>query len=1405
MNTINDSTLFGAVIENSRSCAIRRLVRGAAQSLRLFALALVTVCSMTLAPTIGAQNASFPQATSNVNGPTAQMWRLYSPVLDSWVDVPSKDSYDFLISVGWEGKGPYYQVLTAPGSVDGIPTMPLYRLYSFDIGTHFYAMQKWAYDFLAVQGWRPEGIRAYVFPRPSASTVALERYWHPVKKRHFWTVDPADRERLPPLGYEYNGVVAYVLPPSFIATNNGRDNALPAIQLDVSTALGTEPPAQVTLIPSTTDALSNWRQVEHFVSDGFNSMKLGDTFAPPHTLSLFNVPAGIYDYKVIGTTNTGAKATSNVATVTVRLRPAAAPANILPQLSLVQPASNISVAINQPVTIQASASDTDGVVSRMEYFANSNKLGESSVAPYIYTWQPSQAGVFTISVTATDDTSAKISTGGVTVTVGTPPMTNQSPSVTILSPGNNATATVNVPVSISANASDTDGTVTKVEFFANSVKIGEDTSAPYTFTWTPTVAGAYQLTARATDNGGATGNSSAVNVTVGTTPPPNQAPTVSITAPANNISRVVNTAITITASASDSDGNVTKVEFFAGATKLGEDLTAPYSFTWTPTVLGSYALRARATDNSGATTDSTIVNVNITNTPPPNQPPTVSITAPANNAAFPTGSAVNISATAADSDGTVARVEFFVGATKIGEATAAPYNFTWTATTAGTFSITARATDNSGAATTSTAVSVIVSNAPTLTVGKTGNGGGSVTSAPAGISCGATCSATFASNSQVMLTATPDAQSTFAGWAGACSGTVNITSVTMSSSTMCTAIFSLIPVPTAGYPWPVWTSAIPAVSPSGTGRTFYVDGTNGSNTNNGTTPTTAFKTIAKALAVPLAAGDTVLIRKGLYREGIDLNAANTVSGTAAKPITFGSFGDGEVILDGSTKVTGWTLVSGTVWRAPVTFNPIGVVVNEVPLKQVTQGQGGSTAPQVGLAGVTSGSGKWHIGGGFITADMGTALGSGNPNTADIVVPSDDGAQTHVYFYKQSYIRFTGLTSRGSGSSGIWGYGNNITVESCNVKFNGKAGISFEQDGDPAFQYTDNAVITTNVFQNVLTNWPRGNNGYAESQGGWPGTVVWKGNLRPVARGNIVYMNGGEGIISYGTFAGKASGSAMFEQNVAYDNWSVNMYFDNQPNNVARNNILYNHPIDFNLATTNFLYVSSTLFPYDRLGKFGSCLMLADEQNSSDGANGFANLSGSQVYNNIIAGCRIGIRDYSEGATTIANHGLKNTLIVNNTIIMASQVFANTTTYGIYLQDNGARNTNTKIQNNIIYGYNNDSLIFSERTGAIPGTSIDYNVYFSTGMTPFASGTTVSFYNFAGWKTAMTGSDANSKFADPQLASVDGFKAPPPSPYAYQNADLATTSPARNAGTPQTFTPGVNYRLSPRSGWNAGAF
>jgi hypothetical protein len=82
----------------------------------------------------------------------------------------------------------------------------------------------------------------------------------------------------------------------------------------------------------------------------------------------------------------------------------------------------------------------------------------------------------------------------------------------------------------------------------------------------------------------------------------------------------------------------------------------------------------------------------------------------------------------------------------------------------------------------------------TLSVSKTGTGTGTVTSNPAGVSCGATCSASFTSGTQVTLTATPNNGSTFAGWSGVCSGT-GTCFVTMDTVKSVTATFNVPPGP----------------------------------------------------------------------------------------------------------------------------------------------------------------------------------------------------------------------------------------------------------------------------------------------------------------------------------------------------------------------------------------------------------------------------------------------------------------------------------------------------------------------------------------------------------------------------------------------------------------------------------
>ena len=91
---------------------------------------------------------------------------------------------------------------------------------------------------------------------------------------------------------------------------------------------------------------------------------------------------------------------------------------------------------------------------------------------------------------------------------------NSSPSISITSPAEAEAFTETSDITISVTATDLDGTITLVEFYDGATKIGESLTAPFTFVWSGATVGAHQISAVATDNGGAQSTSQSVNITV---------------------------------------------------------------------------------------------------------------------------------------------------------------------------------------------------------------------------------------------------------------------------------------------------------------------------------------------------------------------------------------------------------------------------------------------------------------------------------------------------------------------------------------------------------------------------------------------------------------------------------------------------------------------------------------------------------------------------------------------------------------------------------------------------------------------------------------------------------------------------------------------------------------------------
>ena len=281
-----------------------------------------------------------------------------------------------------------------------------------------------------------------------------------------------------------------------------------------------------------------------------------------------------------------------------------------PTVSITAPLANATFAPNAPISLSATASDIDGSISTVEFFAGTTSLGFGTLAAGAYTLNflaglPEQVAPYVLTAKATDNDNQVTTSAAVNINVG-----NAPPTAVITAPLAGAISVEGDLVSIAATASDSDGSVASVEFFVDGVSKGVDAVAPYTASYTG-VAGTHALTAKATDNLGKAGPfSAAVSITVNA----NQLPSVAITAPANNSKPALNAPLTLTATATDNDGTIASVQFFNGAASLGNGTLAAgvYSLTFTPTVQGPATFTAKATDNKGGVTTSAPVNVVIT-------------------------------------------------------------------------------------------------------------------------------------------------------------------------------------------------------------------------------------------------------------------------------------------------------------------------------------------------------------------------------------------------------------------------------------------------------------------------------------------------------------------------------------------------------------------------------------------------------------------------------------------------------------------------------------------------------------------------------------------------------------------------------------------------------------------------
>ncbi len=339
----------------------------------------------------------------------------------------------------------------------------------------------------------------------------------------------------------------------------------------------------------------------------------------------------------------------------------APPTNQPPTVEVTSPQRNTHYSEGLTLNITANADDTDGSVTKVEFFVDNTKISEDTSAPYTANWT-TIVGNHSIKAVAIDNDTATTSSI-VDITVQSDPQSPYGGTPQNI-PGKIEAENYDIGganVAFNDSSTDNEGGVYRDDAVGIEVcsegghnigwtKTGEwleytvNVSASKTYTLESRVATTlsekkFHIEVDGQDisgqinvpNTGGWQNWQTVTTSVALNaglqvlrivmdsddfnlnnlifkniePSTNQPPTVEITSPQKDTSYSEGLTLNITANANDTDGSVTKVEFFVDNTKISEDTSAPYTANWT-TIIGNHSIKAIAIDNDNATTSSII-------------------------------------------------------------------------------------------------------------------------------------------------------------------------------------------------------------------------------------------------------------------------------------------------------------------------------------------------------------------------------------------------------------------------------------------------------------------------------------------------------------------------------------------------------------------------------------------------------------------------------------------------------------------------------------------------------------------------------------------------------------------------------------------------------------------------------
>ncbi|MFB3787126.1 MAG: right-handed parallel beta-helix repeat-containing protein [bacterium] len=219
------------------------------------------------------------------------------------------------------------------------------------------------------------------------------------------------------------------------------------------------------------------------------------------------------------------------------------------------------------------------------------------------------------------------------------------------------------------------------------------------------------------------------------------------------------------------------------------------------------------------------------------------------------------------------------------------------------------------------------------------------------------------------------------------------------------------------------------------GAEYFCDATQGRDTNSGTSPQSAWRTVAKINATSFSPGDTIYFKRGeVWREQLTVSS----SGAAGRPITFSAYGSGALpILNGANLVYGWAEHAPRVWKASVTPEPQVVAFNDAVGEKVAS-----------VASINSAT-DWYW-----ASNVLYIYSTSDPDTA-FTNPGIEAGQRlyNIYSNNFDYVTYQNLHLKYANQSGFRGdyHDDNLTFSGVRVTASALFGFEFDSSAAPLLE------------------------------------------------------------------------------------------------------------------------------------------------------------------------------------------------------------------------------------------------------------------------------------------------------------------------------------------------------------------